>query len=137
MGRPRDAYTSDVLVTMRRSSVTSRTTSTTRSMMRRPPNSINALGCPPIRVPLPRAWITPVTLMTMRSYRYGPLTQDTRRPYRAVGDGRSRASRGRPAVEDDVHRSVEVALHLESGRGRLGAARIRARRRDGKPRRPH
>src|SRR5262252_5876362 len=32
-------------------------------MMRRPPSSIRALGCPPIRVLPPPAWMTPVTVI--------------------------------------------------------------------------
>src|SRR5689334_4766252 len=117
MGSPSPAYTSDVLVTMSRSSVTARMTSTTRSMMRRPPSSINALGWPPMRVLLPPAWMTPVTLTTMRSYRHRPLTQHTRRPFRAVGDRRGGASCRGPTIENHVHRSVEVALYLQ-GRDR-------------------
>ena len=66
-GEPEGCVHVGVLVTMRRSSVTARITSTTRSMMRRPPSSINALGWPPMRVLLPPAWMTPVTLIARRS----------------------------------------------------------------------
>src|SRR5262245_64843984 len=110
MGKPREAYASDVLVTIRRSSVTARITSTTRSMIRRPPSSISALGRPPIRVLLPPAWMTPVTLIAASSYRHRPLAQHARWPHRAIGDGRARASCCFAPVDDQIHRPVEVAL---------------------------
>src|SRR5713101_5792508 len=128
MGSPREAYSSGVLVTMRRSSVTARTTSATRSMIRRPPSSISALGWPPMRVLLPPAWMTPVTLTRDPSYYYRPPAQDARRPDRAVGDGGARAPRGRPAVEDQVHHVIEVTAHGQRCRRRLGAAGIGAGR---------
>src|SRR5438094_9452612 len=128
MGSARDAYSSGVLVTRRRSSVTARTTSATRSMIRLPPSSISALGWPPMRVLLPPAWMTPVTLTRDPSYRHRAPAQDARRPDRAVGDGGARAARGRPAVEDQVHRVLEVTAHGHGRRRRLGAAGIGAGR---------
>src|SRR5215471_17315823 len=127
---PREAYASDVLVTIRRSSVTPRITSTTRSMIRRPPSSISALGRPPIRVLLPPAWMTPVTLIATWSHRHRSLTEHAWWPHRAIRDGRARSSRRRPAIDDHVHRALEIPLHLKGGRRRIGAARIRTRRRD-------
>src|SRR5512146_2201062 len=111
MGSPREAYASGVLVTMRRWSVTARSTSATRSMIRRPPSSMSALGQPPMRVLFPPAWMTPVTLIRRPSYRHGPLAQDARRPHRAIGDRRAGAPCRRASVEDEVHRLLEVTPH--------------------------
>src|SRR5215813_11453202 len=122
MGKPREAYASDVLVTIRRSSVTARITSTTRSMIRRPPSSISALGRPPIRVLLPPAWMTPVTLIATLSHCHRSLTQHAWWPHRAIGDGRARASRRLAAVDDHVHCPLEVALHGKRRRRRISAA---------------
>src|SRR5712691_6668415 len=128
IGSPREAYGSGVLVTMRRSSVTARTTSATRSMIRLPPSSISALGRPPMRVLLPPAWMTPVTLKRDPSYRHRAPARDARRPDRAVGDGGARAARGRPAVEAQVHRVLGVTAHGQRRRRRVGAAGIGAGR---------
>src|SRR5262245_22430883 len=128
---PSDAYSSGVLVTSRRSSVTAVTTSTTRSMIRRPPSSMSALGRPPMRVLLPPAWITPVIVTASpASQQHRSGAQDARGPARAVGDGGAGTSCGRAAVEDHVDMASERIAYRRRGGGWRRAARIRARRRD-------
>src|SRR5262249_4891096 len=92
-------------------------------MIRRPPTSRSAFGCPPMRVLLPPAWITPTTFTP------GPPPSSPRRPARSFeGDralaeqtrridtdveyGRGCASARRASVQDEIDKTVEIPQHL-------------------------
>src|SRR3989454_7549206 len=104
MGSPSAEYSSGVFVTSSTSGVAARNTSTTRSMMRRPPSSMSALGRPPMRVLLPPAWITPVIFIELVNLNM-PVSMLT------GGEGAGRGERAAPYAS---HRSEEHTSELQS-----------------------
>src|SRR3989449_11429129 len=99
-------------------------------MPTRPRSWSSALGRPPMRVLLPPAWMTPVTLTG--SHRHRALAQDAWRVHGRVEDGGGPAPRRRPAVDHEGDRVAEVREHPRRRRRGFEPARIGARGPDGR-----
>ena len=102
-------------------------------MMRRPPKSMRALGAPPIRVLLPPAWTTPVTLIR------SPDRRAARAAARRCNRRRSTPCRP-PWARRRGRRRAPVRKYradLIGGGGGRRAAGVGARRGHGHPRRAH
>src|ERR1043166_4004527 len=96
--------------------------SSTRSMMRRPASRISAFGSPPVRVLLPPAWMTPVTLIGWRRRRsFGdaghPYSVTPRRRSFGVSGHRSDGDRTGTKHVRRFHRDVEHRRWRPAGGG--------------------